>query len=111
MNTNVSEIVPEQIYLFNKLSNLLEEQIRKIHQGNASVDRIDDFNRQAEPIVKKIVESGVLENEELKQQREHLKKLYNILNLAVIAQRDETAKNIKEIRRGKKTIEVYRGNM
>ncbi len=112
MKTNVSEITnDEQIYLVNKLINLLEQQICKIHQGNTGADRIDDFNRKAESIVKNIVESGILENQELNQQREHLIKLYNILNLAVIAQRDETAKNIKEIRRGKKTIEVYRGNL
>jgi hypothetical protein len=112
MNTNVSEIAPdEQICLLNKLKNLLEEQIQIIHQGNANNDRIDDFNRQTESIVEKIVESGILEIEELNHQRDQLKKLYNILNLAVIAQRDETTRNIKHIRRGKKTIDVYQSNM
>ena len=112
IHTNVSEIAPdEQIYLLNKLKDLLEEQIQIIHQGNTNDDRIDDFNWQAESIVGKIVESGILEIEELNQQREQLKKLYNILNLAVIAQRDETAKNIKHIRRGKKTIDIYQSNM
>jgi hypothetical protein len=112
MNTNVAEIAPEeQTYLLNKLKRLLEEQIQIIHQGNTNDDRVDNFNKQAESIVGKIVETGILEIEELNQQREKLKKLYNILNLAVIAQRDEAAKNIKEIRRGKKTIEVYRGNL
>lgn len=112
MNTNVAEIAPEeQTYLLNKLKKMLEEQIQIIHQGNTNDDRIDDFNKQAESIVGKIVETGILEIEELSQQRENLKKLYNILNLAVIAQRNETAKNIKEIRRGKKTIEVYRGSL
>ena len=112
MNTNVSEIAPdEQIYLLNKLKNLLEEQIQIIHQGNTNDERIDDFNRQTESVVEKIVESGILEIKELNQQREQLKKLYNILNLAVIAQRDETVKNIKHIRRGKKTIDVYRSSI
>ena len=112
MNANVAEIAPEeQTYLLNKLKRLLEEQIQIIHQGNTNDDRVDNFNKQAESIVGKIVETGILEIEELNQQREKLKKLYNILNLAVIAQRDETAKNIKKIRRGKKTIEVYRGNL
>lgn len=112
MKTNVAEIAPEEhTYLLNKLKKLLEEQIQIIHQGNANDDRIDDFNRQAELIIGKIVETGILEIEELNQQREQLKKLYNILNLAVIAQRDETAKNIKHIRRGKKTIDVYQKNM
>jgi len=112
MKTNVAEIAPEEhTYLLNKLKKLLEEQIQIIHQGNVNDDRIDNFNRQAELIVGKIVETGILEIEELNQQREQLKKLYNILNLAVIAQRDETAKNIKHIRRGKKTIDVYQKNM
>ena len=112
MSTNVSEIAPEeQLYLLNKLKKLLEEQIQIIHQGNANDERIDDFNRQTESVVEKIVESGILEIEELNQQREQIKKLYNILNLAVIAQRDETAKNINHIRRGKRTMDVYQSNL
>ena len=112
MKTNVAEIAPEEhTYLLNKLKKLLEEQIQIIHQGNVNDDRIDNFNRQAELIVGKIVETGILEIEELNQQREQLKKLYNILNLAVIAQRDETARNLKHIRIGKKTIDVYQSNL
>ena len=112
MNNNVSEIVhDERINLLNKLKRLLEEQIRIIHQGNVNDERIDDSNRQTESIAKEIIESGLLENKEFNRQREQIKDLYNTLNLAVIAQRDETAENIREIRRGKKTIEVYRGNL
>ena len=112
MNTNISEnIHDERVNLLNKLKRLLEEQIRIIHQGNASDERINDLNRQTESIVKEIIESGLLEKKEYNRQMEQIRKLYNTLNLAVMAQRDETAKNINEIRRGKKTIEVYRGNL
>jgi hypothetical protein len=112
MNTSTIEIAPEEhVYLLNKLKRLLEEQIQLIHQGSTNDERIETFNRQAESIVGKIVEAGILELEELSQQREQLKKLYNILNLAVIAQRNETAKNINHIRKGKKTIEVYRNSI
>ena len=112
MNANTIEIAPEeQVFLLNNLTRLLEEQINIARHGDMNGRQIENISEQTETLVKDIVEAGLFELEELRHQREQIKRLYNSLSLAIIARRDEADKQIKQIRKGKKTIEVYRNSI
>jgi len=110
MSTDSDEIIPdEQIHLLDELRNLLEKQIELARQGN--INEIEVLSKQASSLVGEIARSGVLESSEFKSQREELRKLYQDLCLALTAQQAETAKELSRVRKGKKTIATYRGNI
>jgi len=99
----------KQIYLLDELQSLLEKQIKLAQQGNIS--GVEVLSKQASSLVGKIAQSGVLESSEFKSQREQLRKLYQDLCLALTAQQAETAEELSRVRKGKKTIATYRGNI
>ena len=101
----------EQIHVLDELQSLLEEQIKLAQRGNAASSRIEVLSKQADSLVGKIAQSGILESAEFKNRREHLKKLYHTLCLAITAQKADTFAKLNQVRRGKKTIETYRGNI
>ncbi len=110
MNTNSVEIIPnEHIHLLDELQNLLEQQIGFARQGN--LNEIEALSKQASSLVRKIARSGILESREFKSQREQLRKSYQDLCLALTAQQAENAKELSRVRRGKKTIATYSGNI
>ncbi len=110
MSTDSDEIIPdEQIHLLDELQNLLEKQIKLARQGN--INEIEVLSKQASSLVEEIARSEVLESSEFKSQREKLRKLYQDLCLALTAQQAETTEELSRVRKGKKTIATYRGNI
>jgi hypothetical protein len=101
----------KQIHMLDELQSLLEEQIKLARRGNPASRRIEVLSKQADWLVERIVQSGILESAEFKNRREHLKKLYDTLRLAITAQKADTSTKLNQIRRGKKTIETYRSNI
>ena len=109
MSTDNVEIIPDEQIHLDELRNLLEKQIGYARQGNIS--EIEALSEQANSLVGKIARSGILELPESKMQREFLRKLYQDLYLALTAQQADTAKDLRRIRRGKKTVATYGGNI
>ncbi|MEE9370415.1 MAG: hypothetical protein V3W45_02985 [Sedimentisphaerales bacterium] len=110
MSADSDEIIPgEQIHLLDELQNLLEKQIELARQGN--INEIEFLSKQASSLVEEIARSEVLESSEFKSQREKLRKLYQDLCLALTAQQAETSEELSRVRKGKKTIATYRGNI
>jgi len=110
MNTDRVEIIPdEQIHLLDKLQNLLEQQIGFARQGN--VNEIEALSKQASSLVGKIARSGILESSKFKKQREQLRKSYQDLCLTLTTQQAENAKELSQVRKGKKTVAIYSGNI
>ena len=101
--------IDEQIHLLDKLHGLLEKQIELARQGN--INKVEILSRQAGFLVGKIAQTGVLELPEFKNQQGQLQKLYEDLCLAVTAQKAGTVEQLCRVRKGKKTIEVYRSNI
>ena len=111
MNVDTIEIpVQEQACLVNKLARLLEEQINVVRCSDMNSRQIESLSEETQALVKDIVEKGLLELEELRYQKEQIKRLYHSLNLAIIARRDEADRQLKQVRKGKKVVEVYRSN-
>jgi len=100
----------KQIYMLEELQGLLEMQLKLARQGNSAGERIEVLGRQADCLVEKITQAGILERPEFKNQRKKLKKSYEDLRLAITAQRADTAEKLSQVRRGRKIVETYRGN-
>jgi len=110
MSIDSVEIIPdEHINLLDELQSLLEKQMELARKGN--INEIEALSKQASSLVGKITRSGILESAEFRSRREQLRKLYQNLCLALAAQKAETAEKLSQVRRGKKTIEVYRKNV
>jgi hypothetical protein len=101
----------EQICLLDELQSLLEKQLELAHQGNSASEQGEALGRQADQLVEKIAQTEILKRAEFKDRQECLKKLYNELCLAVTTQKTETAEQLSQLRRGRKTIEAYRSNI
>lgn len=109
MSTNSVEAIPdEQIHLLDELQHLLEQQIGFARQGN--VNEIEALSKQSSSLVGKIARSGILESPAFQSQRALLRKLYQDLYLALTAQQAENAKELSQVRRGKKVIKTYHKN-
>ncbi len=110
MSINKADVVADkQIRLLDGLQSLLEEQIEMVQHGD--IDGIEALSKQTNSLVGKCVQSGILERADFESQREKLKKLYEQLSLALSDQKTETGEQLSRIRRGKKTIAAYRGNI
>lgn len=110
MRVDNGDIPPsEQVFLLRELQNLLEKQIELANQGN--IKDVESLSRQASSLVEKCLQSRILEQTDLKNQREKLQKLYEQLSLALSAQRAETSEQLSQIRKGIKALHVYRGGI
>ncbi|HUW17760.1 MAG TPA: hypothetical protein VMW16_00490 [Sedimentisphaerales bacterium] len=99
----------KQIELLDHLQALLERQTECAQQG--SISNVEVLSRRADSLVGEIAKMGILELPEFEYRRARLQKLYDGLCLALAAQRADTAEKLKRIRRGKKTVGVYRENV
>lgn len=93
----------------DELQNLLEKQISFAKQGN--LNKVELLNEQAESLAGQISQSGIFEPAEFKTRHKHIRKLYQDLYLALKTQQTEAAEELKRVRKGKKTIAAYRGNI
>ena len=91
------------------LKSLLKRQIGLARKGN--IKEVEVLSEQASSLVEKVKLSGVLESAEHKSQLEQLQKLYQELCLVITAQQARTTEELKRIRKGKRTIAAYRGNI
>lgn len=107
----IETIHKEDIAQLNMLTKILEEQINVLQKSDIDGRRIEVLSEQAQRLVNKISEKGLLELEDMRPYREQIERLYNNINLAIIARKDETQKQIKQIRKGKKIIETYSSNL
>lgn len=110
MSIDSVEIIPDgQIHFLDELQGLLEKQIDLARKGK--INEIAVLSKQAGSLVEEIARQGVFESAEFTSRREQLQKLYQNLCLALEVQQAETAEKLSHVRRGKKTIEVYRNNV
>ena len=99
----------ERICLLDELQRLLEGQIELARQGK--LGELEDLGRQAGVITEEIGRAGILEQAEFDQRRKLLARLYQELRLTLSNQRDEVSRELDRIRRGRKTIGVYRDSI
>ncbi|MBN2590862.1 MAG: hypothetical protein JXA96_13440 [Sedimentisphaerales bacterium] len=112
MSTNTIEnIKQEDVLLLNRLTKLLEEQVNIIQCSGVSGRKVEALVEQIQSIVSQVAAKGLLDMEQFKDKQEHIKRLYDNLNLAVIAKRNDTQNQLNHINKGKKTLLTYRNNI
>jgi uncharacterized protein (DUF1919 family) len=99
----------KHLSMLDELQNLLEMQLKLVHEGNSAGKQMDDLGTRADLLVEKIVQAGILERPEFKSRKEELKKSYEELHLAITDQRADTAEKLSQVRRGRKIVGTYRG--
>src|SRR3989304_4483828 len=105
MNANgVRHISKKDENLLNDLQTLLEKQIEMAHKGN--IKGLESLGKQANSLVEKCVQSGILDRADFENQRVNLKKLYEQLSMALSAQRAEASEQLSRIRKGRRTLHV-----
>ena len=109
MSTKSFVTIPDEQMHLEELRKLLEKQIRFARQGN--IHEIEALSNQTTSLVGKIARSGILELPAFEGHRNLLRKLYEDLYLALTAQQAENAKELSRIRKGKKAIATYGGNI
>jgi hypothetical protein len=100
----------ELINMPDELQGLLEMQLKLAHRGNSAGKQIDLLGKQADLLVEKITQAGILERPEFESQRKKLKKSYEDLHLVITDQKADIAEKLSQVRRGRKIIETYRSN-
>lgn len=113
MSTNNSGlIVNKGIHLLDELRGLLEKQVDKARQGN--IKDVELLGKQVGSLIEKILQTGILDPADPafnKVRQEQLQKLYEDLCLAVAAQRAVVCEELSRVRKGKKTLQAYRGHV
>ena len=92
----------------NCLNELLCKQIRLIKKGK--VNELDIYNKEAEELVERISRYGVLDNK-LEKEKEALGEIYEQLLLLVSDSKLRTGEEIKNCRKNKNAVSVYRENI
>ncbi len=105
MSIDNVEIIPDEQIHLDELRNILKKQIGFARQGN--VNAIEALSKQSNSLVGKIAKSGILESPEFQSQREHLRKSYEDLCLALTTPQAENTKELSRVRKGKKTVATY----
>jgi hypothetical protein len=101
------DVTQEQINQLDHLQGLLETKMELIKQGDSTGSRIEALCRQSDVLAQSIKQSGILNHPQFAKRKEHLKKLYNLLQLGVTAQMKETKRQLDNIRKGKKMVRRY----
>ncbi len=99
----------EQTQLLDELRILLERQVELAQEGKIS--SVETLSKQADPLVSRIAEGGILQLPAFRDRRKQLQMLYDSLYLAVAAQRDDVGEKLRRIRKGRKTITTYHSNI
>lgn len=98
-----------QIQLLSELQGLLDEQNELARQGKLS--EVESICERTNGIVQEISRCGILKSGNFPKHRERLLRSYESLRLTLSNQRDEVGREIERIRKGKKTIRVYRDSI
>jgi len=98
-----------QIELLGELQGLVDEQSELARQGKLS--EVESLCERTKEILDELSRSGALKSDGLIPERERLEKSYESLRLTLSNQRDEVGRELDRIRKGRKTIGVYRDSI
>ncbi len=114
METNgtsaLSEInVPLWEKRIQELIKLLQQQLNLASQGR--IEEIEALVAQSDPVVKQLSEAQVLERDGFKAEKQKLEKLYRKIYLALTDRHKGISNELQSVRKGRRTLKAYRGNV
>jgi hypothetical protein len=92
-----------------ELIKLLQQQLNLASQGR--IGEVEALVSQSDPVVKQLSEAQVLERGEFKADKQKLEKLYRKIYLALTDRHEGISSELQSIRKGRKTLKAYRGNV
>lgn len=95
--------------LLDELANLLKKQIGLARSSNLRA--LEALSLQVGNIAAKIGAAGILEQPAFAARRKQLEQLNNRLSLIVAAERHRVAGQLAQVRKGKKLLSAYAGNL
>lgn len=98
-----------QLQLLGELQGLVDEQNELARQGKLS--EVESLCERTSGVVEEVSRCGILELEGFSRERKRLARSYESLRLTLSNQRDEVGRELNRIRKGKKTIGVYRDSI
>ena len=98
-----------QKQLLEELQRLLCEQNDLARQGKLS--DVEAMCERTGGLIEEISRAGILKLDEFARQRKELADTYENLRLTLSDQSDQTARELNRIRKGRKTIGVYRDSI
>ena len=101
-------VANERVRLLDELEGLLTRQIELAHQGDAAGERFSVLTARAGSLVEKIAQLGPAGSVEYQHKFERLRELYETLSLVLAAEKADVCEELSRIRRGRKTIGMYR---
>ncbi len=111
MNIDGGQTVPdERVRLLDELENLLKKQLELAHQADAASEKFDALTSRADVLVRRIKSLGAQDWGELRARYDQLQRLYKALCLVVAAEKADVSDELARIRKGRKTIGIYRMN-
>ncbi len=105
MTSDCHTIEEHNATLYADLSRLLEEGLSSARMGHWA--QVQCVTTQMEAVAKNLAEAGHGEDQISGAQRMRLKELYNLLMVAVEAEREETQTHLKKLRGVKRAVGVY----
>ena len=102
----------KKVHLVDELQTLLKKQVDLARRGN--IKNVEMLNERAASLVEKIIQTGTPRSPQTilnPEQAKLLAKLYEDLYLAISAQKAGLCAELKQIRKGKRTIQAYRSHI
>jgi len=110
MNAVAGTMTEDYVGLMDELEGLLRKQIELAHQGDAVGERFGLLTARAGSVVERLSRLGGAGHGEQRLRFERLRELYETLSLVLVAEKADVCEELGRIRRGRRTIGVYRAN-
>ena len=91
------------------LQCLLQKQLVLIQRGDWG--NFETLSKETDAVIARIIKTGIVKSDEFKKRREKLQQIYHQLCLTVATQKDAVGKELGRIRKGKKVLKTYSGNI
>jgi hypothetical protein len=104
-------LAKEQSHQIEQLQHLLTMQMDMFRQGDSNGKNTEALFEQTNLLVSNLSQKGTLKLKQFAKQRENLRKLYEQLQLAITAQKQDTERQLNVVRKGTKMIGTYRSNI
>jgi flagellar biosynthesis/type III secretory pathway chaperone len=107
---SIHTIFDERTRLMDELQSLLEKQLQLARRGASMNEQFGVLTDKTGTLVARIAQLGAVGSEECQPKFDKLRQLYEALSLVLAAERASVCEDLSRLRKGRKTLSVYRRN-
>jgi len=101
--------IADDTRLLDDLEDLLAKQMDLVRRG--AFGAVEQLAQECSGLAEKIAAAGLLDRPEFDDRRERLGTLYHDLQFVLSTQKDAVGKQLKSIRKGRKTLATYHSSI